>query len=185
MDITTEWLHIRDLEREDLDSMVALWTDPIVKREMGTYGPQVSEEVLPWIEDAISHNRAVPRFAHNSAIVESSSGLVTGWIGFGKPSKPGIGDLDFGYSVLPEFRGRGYATEALSAVIEFCFAEVGANSVFGETMPANVASARVMEKVGMQRAGVSEDGHIVFRIERGAPDSHQERHLGVHSTDPA
>ncbi len=164
MDVTTDRLRIRDIEQDDLEALVVLWTDPAVRQGMGTYGPTSREQVRQWLEEMMVHNRAVPRFAHNSAIVQRASGFVVGWIGVGKPRKPGIGDLDFGYALLPAFHGRGYATEALAAVIEFCFATLGANSVFGETTMENAASARVMEKVGMHRAGTSEDGHVIFRI---------------------
>lgn len=168
MEAFTERLHVRDVGRGDLEAMVALWMDNVVKQGMGTWGPQTEDEVLPWIDDAMKHNQAEPRFTHNSVIVERSSELAAGWIGFGPPSqgKEEWGDLDFGYSMRPELRGRGYATEALSAVIEFCFTKVGINSFFGETMPDNLASARVMEKAGMKIVGVQDDGHIVYRIER-------------------
>jgi ribosomal-protein-alanine N-acetyltransferase len=166
MDAKTRRLHIRDIVKEDLDSMTLLWMNPAVKHWMGTWGPQTANEVLPWIEETIAHNQATPRLAHNCAIVESESELVAGWIGFGPASKPGIGDLDFGYAMLEQFRNRGYATEALLAVIEFCFDVVGVSSFFGNTLPDNAASARVMDKVGMKRVGLREDGEIIFRIER-------------------
>lgn len=152
MEALTERLQIRDVATSDLEAMVALWMDDGVKQGMGSWGPQTEEEVLPWIEDAIKHNQAEPRFTHNSAIVERSIGQAIGWIGFGSPSvgKEEWGDLDFGYSMRPEFRRLGYATEALRAVIEFCFTKLGVNSFFGETMPGNLASARVMEKAGMR-----------------------------------
>lgn len=183
MNVNTERLHIRDIARADLDAMIDLWMDPIIKLRMGSFGPQASDEVLPWIEDAITHNETRPRFAHNSVMVVSASDRVAGWIGFGQPNESGIGDLDFGYAVLPDFRGRGYATEALAALIEFCFVELEVNSVWAKTMSDNLASARVMEKVGMRRIGMAEDGQIVFRIEKRA--GHDEGDLKGQLADPA
>lgn len=168
MEALTELIEIRDVVPSDLEAMVALWMDDGVKHGMGTWGPQTEEEVLPWLEEAIKSNQADPRFAHNLAIAERSSGLVAGWIGFGPPSegKEEWGDLDFGYSIRPEFRSLGYATEALRAVIDFCFKQLRVNSFFGETMPTNRASSRVMEKAGMKVVGVRDDGHVVYRIAR-------------------
>lgn len=162
--------------------MAALWMDDGVKQGMGSWGPQTEEEVLPWIEDAMKHNQAEPRGAHTSVIVERSSGMVVGFIGFGAPSegKEQWGELDFGYSMRPEFQGRGYATEALRAVIEFCFTKLGVNSFFGETMPENLASARVMGKAGMKVVGVRDDGHIVYRIERESQDNPKPQSVNPH-----
>ena len=87
MDVLTARLHIRDLRRSDLEAMIALWTDPDVRRIMGDYGPQSAGDVPPWIENAIVHNGARPRYAHNCAIVERASGTVVGWIGFGYPDE--------------------------------------------------------------------------------------------------
>ncbi len=167
MEAVTKRLQIRDLVIADLQAMVALWMDEGVKQGMGTWGPQTEKDVLPWIEKAIEQNEVEPRFAHNSSIVQRSSGVPIGWIGFGPPSfgKEDWGDLDFGYAIRPEFRRLGYATEALRSVIDFCFTKLGVNSFFGETMPGNLASARVMENVGMKVVGTREDGHVVYRIE--------------------
>jgi ribosomal-protein-alanine N-acetyltransferase len=168
MDVMTKRLHIRDMQRVDLEGMVVLWADPDVRRFMGGFGPQSAEEVLPWIDECIKHNEARPRYAHNCSIVERSSGIVAGWIGFGHPSEGQAqwGERDFGYSIRPEFRGRGMGSEALTAVIEFCFDVLGISSFFGETMPDNAASAGAMRKAGMKAVGTAEDGSIIFRIER-------------------
>ena len=85
------------------------------------------------------------------------------------------GERDFGYSIRPEFRGRGLGSEALAAVIDYCFSVLGIGSFFGETMPDNAASARAMQKAGMQAVGTAGDGHIVFRIKKRseAPDCKQ------------
>lgn len=168
METLTYRLHLRDIIRDDLEPMIALWTDDGVKQEMGSWGPQTKEEVLPWIEGAVNANEATPRFAHISAIVERNTGVVIGFIGLGRPSegKEHWGELDFGYAIRPEFRGRGFGIEALRATIAFCFEELRAGSFFGETRADNLASARVMQKAGMRAVGLSPDGQTVFRIER-------------------
>ena len=135
---------------------------------MGNPFPQSAEQVSSWIEDSIKHNEARPRYAHSCSIVERSSGIVVGWIGFGYPSegKEQWGERDFGYSMRPEFRGLGFGSEALTVVIDYCFNVLGVSSFFGETMPDNAASARAMRKAGMEAVGTAESGHIVFRIEK-------------------
>lgn len=170
MEALTEHLHLRDISTDDLAPMIALWMDEGVKDGMGDWGPQKEEEVLPWIEGAINANQANPRVAHICAVVERTTGTVVGFIGFGPPSegKEQWGELDFGYSIRAEFRGRGYGTEALRAIIKVCFEELGAKSFFGETARDNTASNRAMQKAGLKVAGVSPDGQTVYSIERDA-----------------
>ncbi len=167
METTTDRVYLRDVSTHDLEPMIALWADEGTKQGMGDWGPQTGDEVLPWIEGAINANQADPREAHIAVIVERSSGVVVGFIGFGPPSegKERWGELDFGYAVRPEFRGLGYGTEALRAVIEFCFHELGAKSFFGETSPDNSASASAMQKAGMKPVGMSPSGQTIYRIE--------------------
>ncbi|MFE3126901.1 GNAT family N-acetyltransferase, partial [Streptomyces hydrogenans] len=94
----------------------------------------------------------------------AASGLVVGGIGFHGP--PGAdGGVTVGYGIVPGERGRGYASEALAAVIGIARA-AGATVLRGDADPANVASHRVMERAGMRRAGDG-DGPVRFLVELG------------------
>jgi ribosomal-protein-alanine N-acetyltransferase len=66
---------------------------------------------------------------------------------------PEIREWEVGWTVDPRFWGRGYATEAAWAVLGFAFGELGAHRVVAFCNANNRASARVMEKLGMQRDG--------------------------------
>lgn len=67
---------------------------------------------------------------------------------------PYNGYLQLGYDVGPEYRGRGYMTEAVQAVIRFMLTQAQANRVFSSVRAGNVASRRVCEKAGMHLEGV-------------------------------
>jgi len=98
------------------------------------------------------YNAEVPRVAYNLAIVLAETGQFVGWIGIGQPSGPSAPrEYDFGYVLNRRFWSRGYMTEALRALLAFTFRELNAHRVFARCEPANVASARVMEKAGMRR----------------------------------
>ncbi len=60
------------------------------------------------------------------------------------------GEVDLGYRFLPEYWGQGLATEASRAALQYGFEVIGLKRVIGLVMPENVASIRVLEKVGMQ-----------------------------------
>jgi [ribosomal protein S5]-alanine N-acetyltransferase len=59
-----------------------------------------------------------------------------------------------GYGVAREHWGRGIASEAAQAVTDYAFAELGVEKVAARVDPRNLASVRVLEKLGMQREGV-------------------------------
>ena len=58
-----------------------------------------------------------------------------------------------GYCFNRRYWGRGYATEAARAVVDFGFASLGLHRIFATCAPENTASARVLEKLGMRREG--------------------------------
>ncbi len=66
---------------------------------------------------------------------------------------PEIREWEVGWTVDPRQWGRGYATEAAQAILGFAFGELGAHRVVAFCNANNRASARVMEKLGMQRDG--------------------------------
>lgn len=59
----------------------------------------------------------------------------------------------FGYWFAKAAWGRGYASEALTAILDFGFERLGLDRIWGAAMPENAASIRVMEKCGLQDAG--------------------------------
>ena len=64
---------------------------------------------------------------------------------------------DLGYDLAPRYWGRGYATEAARAIVRFGFEELGLHRIWSWCIADNVASARVMEKVGMRLEGRQRD----------------------------
>jgi RimJ/RimL family protein N-acetyltransferase len=73
-----------------------------------------------------------------------------------------------GYSILPEHRRRGYASEAAKALIEFAFAHDEIERVIADTYPELAASIGVMEKCGLTFLGDG-DGERVIRYELRRP----------------
>lgn len=75
--------------------------------------------------------------------------------------------IALGYSVLDEYQGRGYATEAVAAILAFGFADPGVERIVAYTYPSFAASRRVLEKSGFVPAGAgTEPGTIAFERRR-------------------
>lgn len=81
-------------------------------------------------------------------LIERSSGLVAGGVGFFGP--PADGSVEIGYGVVPSRRGRGYATEAVRAMIDFAFTHADVREICAGVDVDNIVSVRVLEKVGMR-----------------------------------
>ena len=73
---------------------------------------------------------------------------LAGTVGF--KGKPHDGSCEMGYSVLPEFEGCGYATEAARRLIAWAFEHAELEQLTAETLPDLAGSIRVMEKCGMR-----------------------------------
>lgn len=164
----TARLIIRDLQHDDLHSMLAISSDENVQRMMESYLPGNERELREWLAGTIAHNEQIPRLSHNCALVLKDTGQVIGWIGFGVPGEPAKGSIDFGYAMNPAFESRGYMTEAVKAMLAYCFDTVGAESVSAYHMNFNPASGRVMHKAGMRlHEGMSHrlaDGEVHYII---------------------
>ena len=75
------------------------------------------------------------------------------------------GAAEIGYGLLEEYRGQGYAAEALEAAVSWALKQEGLTRVEAETEPDNRASQRVLEKCGFRPSGVvGEEGPRFFRV---------------------
>jgi RimJ/RimL family protein N-acetyltransferase len=67
-----------------------------------------------------------------------------------KQKQADIPEAFLGYAISPDFQRRGYATEAAAALVDFGFNQLRLVRIYAECNAQNVASRRVMEKLGMQ-----------------------------------
>lgn len=74
---------------------------------------------------------------------------------------------ELSYQLLPEFWGKGYATEVLDLMIKYAFSELGLEELVSETQKKNVKSIRLLERLGMQKIDELErfgEQQIVYAI---------------------
>ena len=88
---------------------------------------------------------------HKWGIVLKVDGRLIGTIDIFK--SPAHNAAEIGYAIGKDYWGRGYVTEAAAAVVQLGFEPVGLNRIEARCNPANVGSARVMEKIGMSYEG--------------------------------
>jgi len=92
--------------------------------------------------------------------------VLVGSGGFKGPPLPD-GTVELGYSVLPQYRGRGYATEAVGALLLWAFSHKEVARVIAETALENRSSVRVLKKLGFTCIGQgSQARSICFELAR-------------------
>jgi [ribosomal protein S5]-alanine N-acetyltransferase len=87
---------------------------------------------------------------------EDGSRVLVGSGGFLGP--PEAGEVRMGYSVLPQFQRRGYATEMVRALVAWALAQPGVMGITAETEWENAMSVRVLEKSGFLQIGERTSG---------------------------
>jgi ribosomal-protein-alanine N-acetyltransferase len=76
------------------------------------------------------------------------------------------GDAEIGYSTVPSFQRKGYATEAALALVEWLLTQKDVTSVSAQTYPSLPESIKVMERCGMTFVGAGEDEGTVRYLRR-------------------
>ncbi|MFF1510248.1 GNAT family N-acetyltransferase [Streptomyces sp. NPDC058326] len=154
--LTTGRLLLRPVRDSDLDAVTRLWTDPEVRRHLG--GPVIASVVR------LRRRRIVgaPGF---HAVVRAGDGAVLGLVSV----EPGArdGETELSYQFLPEHWGRGYAREAVHAVLARTLEDTP--SVVAVTQEENHRSRRLLEAVGLEyvESFVEWDAHqVLYRRHR-------------------
>lgn len=161
---STARLHLREMVPDDAGNAFRLNSDPEVVRYTGD-GPFDS------IEATRAFLAAYPDYRLHGigrwAVVRKADGAWLGWCGLKRHPN---GEVDLGYRLLRAHWGQGYATEAALACLERGFAHHGLEWIIGRVARENLASVRVLEKVGMYywKTDVCEHDPeaLIYRIDR-------------------
>ena len=115
-------------------------------------GPTDPQELHDWWAECGSRDPSDFSLSLDVAVIEPSSGRYIGGISL----RPVNGDpaiIDIGYAFAPDSHGKGYATEAVGALVDEAFSKRGAERILGNAFVGNTASRRVMEKLGFVHEG--------------------------------
>jgi RimJ/RimL family protein N-acetyltransferase len=150
-EIRTSRLLLRQFRDSDLDAFAALCADPVVMKHFPKLNTR--EESRGMIE-RFGKLWAYRGFGPYAVEVPGEATCI-GFVGLLVPRFETYFTpcVEIGWRLAKEFHGRGYATEAAQACIDEAFAKNIADEIFAFTVPANVASWKVMEKIGMKYVG--------------------------------
>ena len=147
----TERLRLREWGASDRDAFYAIMNRPAVMRYLG--GVQTPEQWDAAYQRMLGFTRD---FGHTFWIIEDKqSGEIQGFCGLKRVNAPGAGDLtdqhEIGWRLRESAWGRGIAKEAAIASLDLAFARFGAPHVVAMTVPDNLASQGLMQRLGMLR----------------------------------
>jgi ribosomal-protein-alanine N-acetyltransferase len=143
--IDTARLLLRRFTTDDLEAFYQLGSRPEIIRYAQAAPLASREKALEFMQAAPFHDYATYGYGR-FACVWKATGEVIGFSGV--KHVPEIGETELGYRFLPEYWGRGLATEAGQASIDFARSKLGLGRLVAMVHPDNVASARVVTKLG-------------------------------------
>jgi RimJ/RimL family protein N-acetyltransferase len=159
--LETERLLLRHFTESDADALLQMESEPDVLRYVGrkpladvdAYRNKIQSAFLPYYDKGGGYGAW--------AIIEKSSGEFVGGCSL-RPARDadlaaamdyGTDEVELGYGLRKPSWGRGYATELARALVRRALTEPGAASVVACVTVDNLASVRVLEKVGLRRVG--------------------------------
>ena len=146
----TDRLILRTIEEGDAAEQDRLLNTPTVMARLG--GVKELHEI------EAKHAKTMALYAREGFgflfMIEKATGEVVGHCGMKRvdhPCAPNQGDHEIGWLVREDRWRRGYAEEAMRAVLDWAFGRIGAPRVVALTSRANAPSWKLMEKLGMVR----------------------------------
>ena len=154
----TARLRLRPFTDADADAIFALQSNAYVLRYWDS--PPWSDPARAGRFLAACRQMADEGTGARLAIDRSSDEAFIGWLGLTRWN-PDFRSASLGYCYNDATWGRGYATDAARALLRWAFDTLDLNRVQAETDTRNVASARVLEKLGFVREGTLREDCIV------------------------
>jgi RimJ/RimL family protein N-acetyltransferase len=146
--IGTDRLVLRRSRPEDAEIISAYRSDPDVNRQQGWERTDPAG-VRRDIEEMSARAPGEPGGWVQFSVEDRESERLVGDVGL-SPADDEPGVIKIGYTMAPEFQGKGFATEAVGALVAYAFETLGADVVRAYANANNRASIRVAEKIGMR-----------------------------------
>ena len=142
----TDRLLLRPTDDSDADFILTLVNTPKWLANIGDRKVRTLEDAYVYIQ-----TRITPQFERlgygNYTVIRQADGAKLGSAGL--YDRPGVDGIDLGFALLPEYEGRGYALESACRVRDAAFGTFGLETIYAVTIPANAASQKLLEKLGM------------------------------------
>ncbi len=149
--LETERLILREFRISDDMAMFELDSNPEVHKYLGNHPVTNIEQVQTYIANIQQQylDHGIGRWI----TIEKSSDEIIGWAGLKFITEYENNQINFhdvGYRLMPQYWGKGYATEATLAALHYGFEHLNLEKIIGTVHAENKASRRVLEKCGLE-----------------------------------
>jgi len=152
--IITERLILRKLTRDDVDNIFLLDSNPDVMKYVGVPAVSNKAESEKMIDNIL--NQYQKNGTGRLAVIEKESNQFIGWSGIKLLTDEVNGFknvYELGYRFLPEFWGKGYATESAKASLDLGFNQLNADKIYAYADVENQSSNHILTKIGFDNKG--------------------------------
>jgi RimJ/RimL family protein N-acetyltransferase len=149
--ITTDRLVLRRFRLDDAAALAAYRSVPEVARYQSWTSPYSLDKARYAVQTMVAADPSYPGWFQYAVELADEKQLI-GDVGVNLADN--LMQAEIGYTLTPERQGHGYATEAVRAVLDHLFRVQGLHRVSAECDARNVASARLLERVGFTREGL-------------------------------
>lgn len=166
--LRTERILLRPWTREDVDPLHALWTAPDMRRHLWDDSVIPRETAEQAVESHLvtSDQHGIGYWAlHSPPPISAHGAPIAGFCGF-RFIDDGP-EIELMYGLQAEYWGRGLATEACHAALEYLWRSTSHQRVYARTDPPNYRSIGVIERLGMKLESTTET-MIVYVLRRPA-----------------
>lgn len=153
-ELTTNRLRLRALREKDAPVLLSIFSNPHTMKYYGSEqmsGLEEIEGLLMSFKKGFEQKQAI-RFG----IEVRERGELIGTCGFHNWAKR-VNRIEMGYELTQTEEGKGYMTEALSAIIPFAFQQLDMNRIGALIHPNNAPSRKLITKLGFQQEGLLRD----------------------------
>lgn len=163
-ELSTDRLMLRAWREADLAPFAAMNADPEVTRYLRSPLSRRESDML--VGRFLEKWQEEPSFGWWA--VDDAAGFI-GFVGLNRPdfTSPPAPCVEIGWRLARHAWGKGYASEAARACLSHGFGTVGLDEILSFTVPANLRSRRVMERIGLLRDPDGDFDHPL--IDDGSP----------------
>jgi ribosomal-protein-alanine N-acetyltransferase len=149
--IVTKRLVLRRYAHADTSDVLGFVSHPSVAKILSERIPATKEGVRKYIDLQNSYQPFEKDKVFEIAIERKEDGKVIGLLGLIRQDQE---QGEIGCALGVEYRGQGYGTEAIKAMIDYGFNSLGLHRIHADTSTDNIASCRIMERLGMRQEGL-------------------------------
>jgi RimJ/RimL family protein N-acetyltransferase len=168
--IATERLVLRPFREDDVDAYAAVLQTPQVRASL--HLPDDVGREQAWLGIAQQLGQWELRGTGQWALEEKATGVFVGRAGMHCPDRPEWPGIEIGWALHPDRWGRGYATEAGAASVEYAFAHHDVDAIYSCILHENTRSQAVARRLGFtpwQERVLSHFPsmpHVIWRLQR-------------------